>query len=96
MQLEVTEATAHAVYQWLREVCTTHLLQTPIKLGGPGTIVQIESNEPQARDNLHEGGGDLPNFLCMYSTTVGEAQQHRVGYLALLTPPRHRHLTIWI
>ena len=39
---EVTEATACAVYQWLREVCTTRLLQTPIKLGGPGTIVQID------------------------------------------------------
>ena len=41
-EVEVTEATACSVYQWLREVCTTRLLQTPIRLGGPGTIVQID------------------------------------------------------
>lgn len=30
------------VYQWLREVCTTTLLQQPIKLGGQGVVVQID------------------------------------------------------
>ena len=29
-------------YQWLREVCSTRLLTTPIKLGGPGTIIQAD------------------------------------------------------
>ena len=43
-EAEVTEATACAVYQWLREVCTTHLLHTPIRLGGPGIIVQIDES----------------------------------------------------
>ena len=43
-EADVTEATACAVYQWLREVCTTRLLQTPIRLGGPGTIVQIDES----------------------------------------------------
>ena len=43
-EADVTEATACAVYQWLREVCTTRLLQTPIRLGGPGTIVQIDKS----------------------------------------------------
>ena len=38
------EATACSVYQWLREVCTTRLLQTPIRLGGPGTVVQIDES----------------------------------------------------
>ena len=38
-EAEVTEATACAVYQWLREVCTTRLLHTPIRLGGPGIVV---------------------------------------------------------
>ena len=42
LEAEVTEATACAVYQWLREVCTTRLLQTPVSLGGPGTFVQID------------------------------------------------------
>ena len=31
-------------------------------------------------------------FLLMYSTIVGEAQQQRVGYLALPTHRTHRHL----
>ena len=29
-------------YQWLHEVCTTKLLQTPIVLGGAGAVVQID------------------------------------------------------
>ena len=41
-EAQVTEATACVVYQWLREVCTTRLLQTPIKLGRPGVVVQID------------------------------------------------------
>ena len=43
-EAEVTEASACAVYQWLREVCTTRLMTMPIRLGGPGTIVQIDES----------------------------------------------------
>ena len=43
-EAEVTEASACAVYQWLREVCATRLLQTPIRLGGAGVIVQIDES----------------------------------------------------
>ena len=43
-EAEVTEATACAVYQWLREVCITHLLHTPIRLGGPGIVIQIDES----------------------------------------------------
>ena len=43
-EAEVTEATACTVYQWLREVCTTHLLHTPIRLRGPGIVVQINKS----------------------------------------------------
>ena len=43
-EAEVTEASACAVYQWLREVCTTRLLHTPIRLGGPGIVVQIDES----------------------------------------------------
>ena len=32
------------VYQWLREVCSTKLLQAPIILDGIGTIVQIDES----------------------------------------------------
>jgi len=36
-----TEAAVAAtdLFQWLREVCSTKLIATPIKLGGPGTVV---------------------------------------------------------
>ena len=44
-EAEVTEATACQVYEWLREVCSTTLLQTPIILGGPGIIVQIDESQ---------------------------------------------------
>ena len=35
-EAQVDRGTAVDVYRWLREVCTTRLLQTP---GGPGIIV---------------------------------------------------------
>ena len=36
--------TAINIYQWLREVGTTKLLSMPIKLGGPGKVVQIDES----------------------------------------------------
>ena len=52
--LEVTESTACAVYQWLREVCSTKLLSTSILLGGPGKMVQIDeslfNHKPKVRE----------------------------------------------
>ena len=32
------------IYQWLREVCTTKLLQAPIVLGSAGVVVQIDKS----------------------------------------------------
>ena len=45
MEVEITEQVASDIYQWLREVCTTKLLQTPIILGGPGKIVQADESQ---------------------------------------------------
>ena len=42
---EVDVNTAVDVYRWLREVCSTKLLQTPIVLGGPGIVVQIDESQ---------------------------------------------------
>ena len=42
---EITEDTACNIYQWLREVCSTKLIQTPINLGGPGIIVQVDESQ---------------------------------------------------
>ena len=43
------------VYRWLREVCSTKLLQSPIVLGGPGVIVQIDESlfRHEVKVNLH-------------------------------------------
>ena len=42
---EVDANTAVDVYRWLREVWSTKLLQTPIVLGGPGIVVQIDESQ---------------------------------------------------
>ena len=42
--IEVSHSSAIDSYQWLREVCSTKLLQNPIQLGGPGKIVQIDES----------------------------------------------------
>jgi len=41
---EIDSHTGVDIYQWLQEVCTTKLLQTPIILGGPRTIVQVDES----------------------------------------------------
>ena len=43
-EAKVGRDTAIDAYQWFREVCTTKLLQTPIRLGGPGKVVQIDES----------------------------------------------------
>ena len=44
MIAKVEDNTAVAVYQWLREVCSTKLLGLPMKLGGDGVIVQVDES----------------------------------------------------
>ena len=44
MEAEIRQATAIDIYQWLREVCSTKLLATPIQLGGTGVVVQIDES----------------------------------------------------
>ena len=41
---EIDTRTGVDIYQWLREVCSTKLLQSPIILGGPGIVVQIDES----------------------------------------------------
>ena len=65
---EVTEASACAVYQWLREVCSTRLLSTPIKLGrGAGHIVQIDESlmrhKPKVMTDLIFGIKNVTNIV---------------------------------
>ena len=42
---EVDENTAVDVYRWLREVYSTKLLATPILLGRPGIVDQIDESQ---------------------------------------------------
>ena len=41
---EIDTRTGVDIYQWLREVYSTKLLQSPIVLEGPGTIVQVDES----------------------------------------------------
>ena len=43
-EVEVSKHTAIGIYQWLREVCTTTLIDTRIVLGSPGKIVEIDES----------------------------------------------------
>ena len=44
-EAEISEHTACDIYQWLREVSSTKLLQSPVVLGGPGVVVQIDESQ---------------------------------------------------
>ena len=85
-EAEVTEATACAVYQWLREVCSTRLLHTTIRLGGPGVVVQIDeslmNHKPKVNISWSRGGacsllilltiiGIVPSWAETSNGTVG-------------------------
>ena len=73
----VTEATACAVYQWLREVCTNRLLHTQIRLCGPGIVVQIDESlmnlKPKVKINKlltkHRGVGHV-YFLTVWDRYI--------------------------
>ena len=52
--LEISRPAAIDAYQWLREVCSTTLLQTPIMLGGAGCIVQIDESLFQHKPKVDE------------------------------------------
>ena len=43
-EAEVHKGSAIDVYRWLREVCSTALVNTHIVLGGTGTIVEIDES----------------------------------------------------
>ena len=46
--------TAIDIYQWLREVCTTKLLSSPIILGGPGVVVKIDESLFRHKPKVNE------------------------------------------
>lgn len=52
-EAQVGRDTTINVYQWLREVCSTKLLSMPIRLGGPGKIVQIDESLFRHKPKVH-------------------------------------------
>ena len=55
-EADVDRRRAINIYQWLREVCSTKLLSSPIVLGGPGVVVQIDESlfqhKPKVNKNI--------------------------------------------
>ena len=43
-QVQIDEKTIIQMFQYLRDVCSTKLLSTPVELGGPGVIAQIDES----------------------------------------------------
>lgn len=41
----IGEDSACIMYQWLREVCSTQLVSSSMRLGGPGVIVEINESQ---------------------------------------------------
>ena len=43
-EAEIGRPVAIDIYQWLREVCSSKLIQSPVILGGPGKVVQVDES----------------------------------------------------
>ena len=63
VEAEVTEVTSCQVYEWLREVCSTTLIQTSIILGGSGVIVQIDESQFRHKPKVYTRG---ITYICTY------------------------------
>ena len=92
-EAEITEDTACDIYQWLREVCSTKLLNTPIILGGPGVIVQIDESQFKHKPKVsriflfHK----YKYYCSFYNSIIEEGLQQQIcGYLDWSIP--HTHL----
>ena len=96
-EADTSANTACQVYQWLREVCPTRLLQTQIVLGGPGIIVQVDESQfrhkPKVIHKIHTSG-ILTIFI--FSITVVEGHAVICGCSALwMWMWRLRRWVIW-
>ena len=98
-QLAIDSRTGVDIYQWLREVCSTKLLQTPIVLGGPGVIVQIDESlfrhKPKVRLRVVGIMAVMYSSYYFNSITEEDPQPKRFGYLGWWILHKHRHWATW-
>ena len=52
---EISHVSVKQWFNFLHEVCSKFLLMNPIKLGGPGKIVQIDETALDTNVNLNRG-----------------------------------------
>ena len=82
--------TAIDVYQWLREVCSTRLINDgPVRLGGPGVIVQIDESLFRHKQKVpvpvyhftDTGTACITNYCNIDSIIMEDVPNRRCGYL---------------
>ncbi len=88
--VEVNKETAINVFQWLREVCSTKLVNTSIVLG---RTVQIDESLFRHKPKVNKSHKYIINIPLLFSTTEEGQPPWRCGYLGWWTPPR---LRLWV
>ena len=95
---EVDEGTAIDVYRWLREVCSTTLLNTPIVLGGPGVVVEIDESQFRHKPKVRVQISLCRRIQCKLHSisTIVEGLLHQMyGCLEWLIHPTLQHWATW-
>ena len=90
-EVDVHRATAIDVYQWLREVCSTKLIQTPIVLGGTVHAVQIDESLFRHKPKVNRISKHCSKFNINYNSTteVGQPRKNS-GYLGSVIHPNNQ------
>ena len=98
-EAKVTEATAVQAYQYFRDICSWRLLNmdSPIILGGPGVIVQIDESLFRHKPKVDTCVAKFLNnhtlctiHLCYHRIIVAVHQRVRSGFLGCVPPPKHQ------
>ena len=76
-EAKVTETTAIQVYQYLHDICSWRLLthDSPLLLGGPGVVVQIDKSLFRHTPKVHSHKKSLNKLIqlnCGYLTIINQ------------------------
>ena len=87
-EVGVSLPTVGAVFGFLRHACERHFLENPIKLGGPGVIVQIDESAFSHKVKHHKGRGPQKTLwvfgIVDTSTTPGKHASVNIVFQGLL------------